>query len=119
MRPIDADRLKNYVITITQIALSHQGVTDGGAMSDAMAFCRTVDRQPTLNVMRKAELKGATWLPIYSEDVASDKERGWTDTFKCSACECYTTLPNMVRESEMDYEYCPHCGRKMFEDEDE
>lgn len=72
-----------------------------------------------INVMRKAELKGATWLPIYSEDVASDKGRGWTDTFKCSACECYTTLPNMVRESEMDYEYCPHCGRKMFEDEDE
>lgn len=92
MRPIDADRLKDYVITITQIALSHQGVTDGGAMSDAMAFCRTVDRQPTLDGFQQ---RHAHWM---------ESPNYWD----CSYCSGTVHL---------ETKYCPYCGSIMDEED--
>jgi len=57
--------------------------------------------------------KACRWYPVYGEYAFSDEARRWTDTFMCSACGAQVSLPNMVRDNEMDYNYCPYCGAHM------
>ena len=37
--------------------------------------------------------------------------RGYTEEFECSLCKNMTYLHYC--EKDCDYEYCPHCGKKM------
>lgn len=37
--------------------------------------------------------------------------RGYTDAFRCSACKCNVYMRNYSKECE--FEYCPHCGRRV------
>lgn len=49
--------------------------------------------------------------------MAQDPCRGYSETYKCSACEEIVTLNTFTRGC--SYEYCPECGAKMDEGEEE
>ena len=49
--------------------------------------------------------------------IAQDPCRGYSETYKCSACEEIVTLNTFTRGC--SYEYCPECGAKMNEGEEE
>lgn len=48
--------------------------------------------------------------------IAQDPCRGYSETYKCSACEEIVTLNTFTRGC--SYEYCPECGAKMDEGEE-
>lgn len=49
--------------------------------------------------------------------MAQDPCRGYSETYKCSVCGEIVTLNTFTRGC--SYEYCPECGAKMDEGEEE
>ena len=56
------------------------------------------------------EVKHGKWM-------AQDPCRGYSETYKCSACGEIVILNTFTRGC--SYEYCPECGAKMGEGEEE
>lgn len=48
--------------------------------------------------------------------IAQDPCRGYSETYRCSACEQIITLNTFTRGC--SYTYCPNCGAKMDEGEE-
>ena len=66
----------------------------------------------------------AHWIPHYSKDEERRMKKiplkdRCSDQFECSHCHEITQVKSIITQDEMteklEYDYCPHCGAKMWE----
>lgn len=102
MRLIDADKLKSNLADVL-------GDVEYRDSDDYVAgVCHSinaVDRMPTTD-----QVKHGHWIPVHANSM------GYAEAYMCSCCEKRVYLA--FYDTECDYEYCPHCGAKMDEEDE-
>lgn len=106
-RLIDADRIIEHI----EIALKINRALN----LESMEFCEEmllpfkeeIEKAPTADAV---EVKHGHWI---------EEEDSYDTYFRCSACrELWTSIDGMIPTS-MGVNYCPHCGAKMEEVDDD
>lgn len=89
MRPIDADALKNEMLSCAPIIIG-----------DFYKILEKIDEQPTIEPDRPR----GEWI---------DLSDGWQEgTFRCSSCQMEFVLIEGTPEDN-EYNFCPNCGASM------
>lgn len=94
-RYINADELKAQVM-------------DDGMVyyPNAVRLCECIDNMPTVDVVPV----------VHAHWEAMNRDRmGYADRFCCSDCHCVTETPILI-QGDPDYNYCPCCGARMYEE---
>lgn len=51
-----------------------------------------------------------TMIPLYPNQYAD----GRTRIFRCSECGAHVLMPTLMKSNEIDYMYCPYCGKEIM-----